>query len=333
MKKVYAYFNTSNKYNSIYQQTMLLIERLETIYHICIPILDKKGFYEHLNQDEDVILFPYDTLKFELFRCCRFKNIIFIYHNITPSRFFWTTEPLVAARSFIGHLQLRLLRYVSNHWIAVSEYNKLELESYGYHQVHLCSNLIKKTQSHVEKTQEPSLLYVGRIVQNKKCMELLDVAKTVSETIDRHISLYIVGSGKENTNYLRRFRARVKKYSAGNLSIHWLNSLSEEELSQIYQHCWLYITLSQHEGFGLPVCESINNGTPALYTSCGGQEFVLNNVGLTDEESMPQQVATLLNDQDVLAELYQQQKKIITGITIPNYDNEIKRVFDKLLLI
>lgn len=331
MKRLFAYFDTGNKFNSVYQQTMLLIERLELIYGMKIEILDDEGFKSHLNKDDEVILLPYYTLKLELGMFQKYRNVVFIYHNITPPRFFWKTEPLVAVRSVLGHLQLRYLRHITRQWIAVSEYNKRELESYGFRQVQFCSNLIKVTQSVEEKTPEPSMLYVGRIVQNKKCLELLEMAHSASQMLGRPVSLYLVGSGKEGTSYLRRFREWIDTHSEAYLKIHWLNGLSEAELAGIYQRCWLYVTLSQHEGFGLPVCESINNGTPAIYARCGGQELVLNNIGLTEERLMAARAAELLGDASKLQALFRQQKELVEGITIPNYDNEIRKVFDGIL--
>ena len=331
MKRLFAYFDTGNKFNSVYQQTMLLIERLELIYGMKIEILDDEGFKSHLNKDDEVILLPYYTLKLELSMFQKYRNVVFIYHNITPPRFFWKTEPLVAVRSVLGHLQLRYLRHITRQWIAVSEYNKRELESYGFRQVQFCSNLIKVTQSVEEKTPEPSMLYVGRIVQNKKCLELLEMAHSASQMLGRPVSLYLVGSGKEGTSYLRRFREWIDTHSEAYLKIHWLNGLSEAELAGIYQRCWLYVTLSQHEGFGLPVCESINNGTPAIYVRCGGQELVLNNLGLTEECLMAARAAELLGDASKLQALFRQQKELVEGITIPNYDNEIRKVFDGIL--
>lgn len=331
MKRLFAYFDTGNKFNSVYQQTMLLIERLELIYGMKIEILDDEGFKSHLNKDDEVILLPYYTLKLELSMFQKYRNVVFIYHNITPPRFFWKTEPLVAVRSVLGHLQLRYLRHITRQWIAVSEYNKRELESYGFRQVQFCSNLIKVTQSVEEKTPEPSMLYVGRIVQNKKCLELLEMAHSASQMLGRPVSLYLVGSGKEGTSYLRRFREWIDTHSEAYLKIHWLNGLSEAELAGIYQRCWLYVTLSQHEGFGLPVCESINNGTPAIYVRCGGQELVLNNIGLTEERLMAARAAELLGDASKLQALFRQQKELVEGITIPNYDNEIRKVFDGIL--
>jgi glycosyltransferase involved in cell wall biosynthesis len=64
------------------------------------------------------------------------------------------------------------------------------------------------------------------------------------------------------------------------LKINWYKDLSKERLNDLYSESWLYISMSRHEGFGLPACESILYGTPALYISSGGQESVLSDVGL-----------------------------------------------------
>lgn len=332
-KKIFAYFYTNNKYSSIYQQTMLLLERLEKIFSVKITILDNsKELWQHVNKDEELVLLPYECFKPELLGFSRFTNVVFIYHNITPAKFFWKSDPLVGIKSVLGHMQLRLLRHFTSHWVAVSEYNRKELENYGYRNVHLCSNLIKSSKAEGEKTCEPSMLYVGRIVQNKKCLELLSTALRTAEIMGRRVTLYVVGSGKKGSVYLRQFHEWIEAHAGGLLNVCLLNGLTDEELAALYHRCWLYVSLSQHEGFGLPVCESINNGTPAIYTRCGGQEQVLNNVGLVDEDCMPQYAAELLSDDKKLSELYDSQCHLVDAFTIPNYDAEIEKVFAPFIL-
>lgn len=331
--KIFAYFYTNNKYSSIYQQTMLLLERLEKIFSVKITILDRSWeLQEHINRAGEMILLPYECFKSELLGVRTYSNVVFIYHNITPATFFWKSEPLVGIKSVLGHLQLRFLRHFTKHWIAVSEYNRKELESYGFKNVLLCSNLIKSSKAEGEKTSEPSMLYVGRIVQNKKSLELLQAAMKTAEIMGRRITLYVVGSGKKGSAYLRQFHEWIDAHAGGLLNVRWLNGLTEEELAALYHRCWLYVSLSQHEGFGLPVCESINNGTPAIYTRCGGQEMVLDNVGLVDEERIPQYAAELLSDEKKLAGLYDRQRHLVETFTIPNYDSVIEKVFAPFIL-
>lgn len=331
-EKIFAYFDTSNKYNSVYQQTMLLLERLERIFSIKITILDRTEFQQHVNKAGELVLMPYECFKPELVRLRKYTNVVFIYHNITPAKFFWKSEPLVGIKSVLGHLQLRFLRHFTKHWVAVSEYNRKELESYGYRNVLLCSNMIKNAKVEGEKTSEPSMLYVGRIVQNKKSLELLQAAMKTAEIMGRRITLYVVGSGKKGSAYLRQFHEWIETHAGGLLNVRWLNGLTEEELAALYHRCWLYVSLSQHEGFGLPVCESINYGTPAIYTRCGGQEMVLDNVGLVDEERIPQYAAELLSDEKKLAGLYDRQLHLVKAFTIPNYDSVIEKVFAPFIL-
>lgn len=332
-KKIFAYFYTNNIYSSIYQQTMLLLERLEKIFSVKITILDSsKELLQHVNKAEETVLLPYECFKPELLGFRKYKNVVFIYHNITPAHFFWNSEPLVGIKSVLGHLQLRLLRHFTMHWVAVSEYNRKELESYGYRNVLLCSNLLKSSEAEGEKTSEPSVLYVGRIVQNKKCLELLRTAMKTAEILGHRVTLYVVGSGKKGSVYLRQFHEWIEAHAGGLLNVCLLNGLTEEELASMYHRSWLYMSLSQHEGFGLPVCESINNGTPAIYTRCGGQEQVLNNAGLVDEEGMSQYAAELLSDKKKLSELYERQRHLVDAFTIPNYDAEIENVFAPFIL-
>lgn len=332
MKQLFAFVNTSNPCNSIYQQTSFLVKRLEAIYSMQIPVLTDAELDSHLGKDDELILWPYEAFSVRLCRIRDYSNVVFIYHNITPARFFWTTEPLVGCKALVGRLQLSLLRRTGRQWLAVSEYNLGELEKLGYDSPQLCYNQILPSEIRFEKSDEASIMFVGRIVQNKRCLEWLEMAKKVAESRQDGLTCYIVGNGKKGTVYLKRFIEKAAALRSNRLRIIHTTAMTQEELAEVYQRAWLYVSLSEHEGFGLPVCEAINNGTPAIYTACGGQEQLLRNNGLTTAENIAEKTAHLLEDASARQELLQAQKQIVRQFTIPAADSHIKQLFDRLIL-
>ena len=334
MKEVLIYVDSSNPFNSIYLQTKLLADAIERSLGINPRFISRKELSIHCGSRDCIILIPFGSFNSDLLSRKNFSNVVLIYHNITPAKYFWTTEPLVAFKSLLGRLQLRLLKNTIKAVVSVSPYNQIELERMGYNNVLQCPNILIRHDSNIcEKSSNPSVLYVGRIVQNKDCLKLLEVVINVSKSFSGNLDFFIVGDGKKHSVYYYKFKQLIKKAQLiNNINIYWVNNISQEELISLYQKSWLYITMSKHEGFGLPVCESINNGTPAIYTQCGGQEAVLNNVGLVQNEQICSEIEKLITDGSRREQLYLQQRDIINKYMEPDIDSVVREVYGNLII-
>lgn len=332
MKTICVYVDSSNQFNSIYLQTKLLVERIESIFNVSVRYINSNELSEYINHPDYLILWPYGHFNTRLLFRFSLKNVLFIYHNITPAKHFWTTEPHVGLLSVIGRLQIRRLRFSRAQWVSVSEYNATKLYELGIKEVKVCPNIVVKKEISTTKTEEPSILYVGRIVQNKNCLKMLNIMEETAMELGKKLHIYIVGKGKENTHYLKEFTKKAETLNQqSNIEIHWMKSLSDDQLTETFQKCWLYISLSKHEGFGLPACESVINGTPAIYLPCGGQESVLYNTGVYQDETIKDGIVELLNHEEKLSALLSQQKNIVERYTTPSIDEKIKETYEGYL--
>lgn len=331
MKKIYVCVDNENPFNSIYLQTQLLINKIQLIFNVDCKYIKLNDLRKYSFAKDSIIFLPYGSFCKELLCVTNFSNILLIYHNITPAKYFWKTEPLVGLKSFLGRLQLLFLKFFLRQVVAVSDFNKKELEDMGYKKISLCPNIIVPQKNNFqEKNKNPTILYVGRIVQNKRCIELLNIAKEVSLKMGNNLELIIVGNGKLHSPYVKQFKAQLENTS-NFCQIKWLSKISDCDLRELYQRSWLYVSLSRHEGFGLPVCESINNGTPAVYTACGGQESVLDGIGLIDLKNISEEIIRLLNSVEYRSNLYNKQKLHITNYYSPKIDETIKSVFGNFI--
>lgn len=99
------------------------------------------------------------------------------------------------------------------------------------------------------------MLYVGTIEERKN---LLSILKAIQK-FEINIPLVIVG---KETEYMKK----VRNYIADNnlLNIYFLNGIPENDLHAIYSSSLLFIYPSVFEGFGIPVLEALNSGTPVI---------------------------------------------------------------------
>lgn len=335
-KTVYFWIAASHPHNSLViqaQEQANIISAhtglLTEILHPAIP--DFKSKLAEICRNGDPLFWHYGGLDPYLFPHRHQSNIVFVYHNITPAKYFWTTDPLVAVRSLLGRLQLKTL-VRSHRWIAVSPFNASELTALGGRHVTTCPLVIPAAggASH-PKTPHPSLLFVGRISPNKNCLDLLDTAAAIANLVARPVELIVVGSAKPGSRYGKLFETKIQELQNHPwLILRWEQALGVDELQMRYQESWLYLSTSLHEGFGVPACESISHGTPAIYLECGGQESALRGHGmvpLAERRALPERAARLINNPSELKVLLEGQLVQIQQYLPPIIHAEILRVY------
>jgi len=324
--------------NSIFLQANLLKTTLvELVDNTKIPIVSTQNANKHLLskalRNYSNIIYHYGSFDPIVNRICKFKNAIFVYHNVTPAKYFWNWEPKVSIRSLISLIQLKSLPKDIK-WVAVSTFNADCLKMIGFKNVIICPLQINTTNSIKNNIfqNENQLVYVGRISPNKNCIKLLEQVNILVNHIEKPIKLIIVGNYKENSKYLNQFKNILEKLKKSpKISINWYqNIVSKKQLDEIYLTSTLFISMSLHEGFGLPICEAIALGCPGIYLECGGIESILDNVGMVkrkEEEDFYKYIDQMIHSQSKRDELLKMQKKIVTNYLVPEINKKIAQTY------
>lgn len=106
-----------------------------------------------------------------------------------------------------------------------------------------------KSKSHTLK--EKYFLYVGNTYPHKNLEILLFAFSSLSET---NTKLYIVG---RSDFFQRRLKRKALEYN--NPNIIFIEDVSDERLSELYQNALALVSPSLMEGFGLPLVEAMRN--------------------------------------------------------------------------
>lgn len=288
-----------------------------------------------LRHKENVVIWHFGAFDSMLFISFFMKNIIVVYHNITPARFFWRTQPLVGLKSIVGRLQLRLLP-AHLHYIAVSPFNKEELLSMGKERVDFVPCYVREGSGREgKKSKFPSLFFNGRLAENKGVEDLLGIVYDLSNSFPNKIMLFLKVDGELRGVYRRKYQENIDKlYRQKNVKVIIIKGpLSESQIDRLHQFSWIYVSASRHEGFGLPIFEAINNGTPALYTSCGGTESLLQGCGCVsaDQKDFSKQVLAMLTNPYLRQDLLDAQRSIaVQSVGLSLYRTKI---FDLLKIV
>lgn len=336
-KKVYFWVAATNPFNSILLQIKLTVkiirEKLDVDCVILTPNTeDVINELKKISNSGDIIFWHYGGYD-KYLKYINKKNIYLVYHNITPAYFFIFHEPKVFIGSIIGHLQLKFLKKNIN-CITMSEYNKSQLAKMGFNKIIISPNIITKEEtSQIKKTEYPSILFVGRISPNKNILQLIEQVEKLALYINQTIEFTIIGDGKNNCRYKKKFEEKLKN-NYKNLIIKWIKNVSYQDLVKYYSTNWLYVSMSLHEGFGVPVLESIAYGTPALYLECGGQETVLQNLGkvsIAEAKHFYIIMKELLENNEKLIMLFKEQYQVVENFISPKIEERIFEIYKKIL--
>jgi glycosyltransferase involved in cell wall biosynthesis len=111
---------------------------------------------------------------------------------------------------------------------------------------------------------EPLVLSVGSFEPRKNHLALLYAAETLWSEGHR-FRLLLIGGGGDSAHVRRKVRGLKSRGRHVSLAV----SVSEADLASAYRKARFTVFTSLHEGYGLPVAESLSLGTPVITTNYG----------------------------------------------------------------
>jgi glycosyltransferase involved in cell wall biosynthesis len=215
---------------------------------------------------------------------------IMVYHNITPGRFFHDAGmPGLGEACDIARNATSVLAPRFDHVVCDSEFNKADLPESAL----AISSVIPVPTRHEALAQRPAdlaemaqirqnyelvLLYVGRLVPNKYPDQILQVAATCRDAMGINTCTLMVGKSWDAA-YTEKLRTSAIELGIAEHVI-WLSDASEEKLSACFHAADAYLSLSEHEGFGVPALESMACGLPVIAFDAGAAPEILGSGGV-----------------------------------------------------
>ena len=226
---------------------------------------------------------------------------ILVYHNITPARLLPEGSEL-RRLSETGRVQLAAWAksQVFIAAIGVSAANTEELERLRYRSPAAIPLLVDldRIRSHAWSTDwaqklngSRNLLFVGRIGEHKGQIDLVRMIERLMLISNIPVRLVLVG-GTTSPRYLAAIEGEISRLGLRD-KVWLLGRLDDADLYAIYRTADLYVSLSQHEGFGMPLLESMAFDLPVIATSAGNVAMTLGTGGLVLETRDPDHVAAV----------------------------------------
>lgn len=210
-----------------------------------------------------------------------------IYHNITPAEFFLPYRPEFAQILEKGRAELKRLAQHFPVSVGASSFNAAELAASGFAQPGVLPIVVdpKKWDKPADDTLmrqlqdgKTNLLYVGRLTPNK-CQDNLLLAFSHYLTIDREARLILVGAGDDSDPYYCHLIDTIKRLNlTDNVMIP--GQANDAQLLAFYRTAHLFWSMSEHEGFGVPLVEAMWFDVPVLAYKSSAVPETLGEAGL-----------------------------------------------------
>ncbi|MDP9266641.1 MAG: glycosyltransferase family 4 protein [Chloroflexota bacterium] len=200
-----------------------------------------------------------------------------VYHNVTPSAFFEGVNPHAALHTRKGRAQLHALAKKIPFAIGVSEFNRRELGAAGFARTAAVPILIDWSRYDVPPDERvlarwrgphTNILFVGRISPNKRQDELVRLLAYTRACVDPSARLFLVGAHRDQPQYHARVSALAAELGLADAVI-FTGSVSDAELAAYYGVASVFVSLSEHEGFAMPVLEAFRFGVPVIALDAG----------------------------------------------------------------
>ena len=224
-----------------------------------------------------------------------------IYHNITPAEFFQPYRPEFAQLLRHGREELWTLARSFPMSVGDSAYNAEELALYGFASPGVLPLAIDPGQwdappdtvlMHQLQDGKRNLLFVGRYSPNK-CQHHLVEAFTHYLDFDSEARLILVGNGEPHDPYVQHLQQTIDRCGLRGLVI-LPGHITDAQLQAYYRTAHLFWSMSEHEGFCVPLIEAMWFDIPILAYKSSAIPETLDKAGIlwTDKTDLRVVAAT-----------------------------------------
>ena len=228
---------------------------------------------------------------------------VMIYHNITPPHFFIDFSDELVRFTREGRNQLKRLNNSFDLVIADSQYNADELQEYDFKNIQVFPIMINlddfsqpfsQAFLNLFKDERKNIIFVGRISPNKKIEHLIKILFFYKKYISPSIRLIVSGKTDSLPKYFHSLQDLAARFLLTSEDIVFTGHIPFGELLATYKLGDVFVSMSEHEGFCLPLIESCFFQVPVIAYGAGAVSETLGGAGIVfNEKNYPYLAATI----------------------------------------
>ena len=241
---------------------------------------------------------------------------IIVYHNITPSRYFRGYSDELVSLTEKGRDELSLFSDKFVLTVADSAFNASELSELGFGNIRIFPIMVaredytgeySKSYLNIFDDGRKNILFVGRITPNKKIEDLIKFISVFKKIVSEDVRMIIAGNQNSVPHYFSSLLKLKYSLGLGISDVFFTGHIPFEELLSVYRSADLFLSMSEHEGFCLPLIESAFFELPVIAYDAGAVKETLGGSGILfkdkDMEKLAILVEKVLSDSDLTGKL------------------------------
>jgi len=262
------------------------------------------------------------------------KKLI-VYHNITPPHFFEKYSQSSFELCQKGREGVKKLHDAADYCWADSEYNKLDLLDNGYKcNIDVVPIVIpfedyaKKPDSTIINKYNDNwvnIVFVGRIAPNKKQEDIIKTFYYYKKYINPKSRLFLVGSFHGMEVYYKRLWKYVDELALKD--VHITGHIKFQQILSYYKLANIFLCMSEHEGFCIPLLEAMYFQIPIIAYACTGVKETLAHAGLKLDEKDCKVAAEMMH---LIIEKKDLKEKIIKQQNLRLNDFKYEKIKEKI---
>jgi L-malate glycosyltransferase len=266
------------------------------------------------------------------------------YHNITPAAFFAPYDAGLFRLAALGRAELGTLVGRVDLALGDSDFNRRELEALGFDRtgvLPIAVNTARITEAPPRPALERilsdgliNILFVGRIAPNKKIEDHIRLAEMYKRYIDSYYRFIFVGRHDGLPRYYAQVRALIAEYDMLPERFWFTGPVPDEDLAAFYRWSDAYVSLSEHEGFCVPLVEAMAADVPIVAYAAGAVPETLGGAGLLfapkDLEVAAELLGSVVYDRELRGRVLEGQRRRLQDFAPARIEQRLRQILETL---
>jgi glycosyltransferase involved in cell wall biosynthesis len=212
-----------------------------------------------------------------------------IYHNITPSYYWLNYDPALVHLASAGRKELESLAPFVDRAAGDSEFNRQELQTLAFRNTCVIPIYVKQERYNVRPSPMVTrnindglfnFLFVGRVAPNKKLEDVLALYALYKRMFNPLSRLIFVGKTNVTPAYTAALNDLRVRLALMPEDVLYTGHVDWSELVAYYKGSHVFVSMSEHEGFCVPLVEAMICEIPIVAYSTTAIPFTLGDSGV-----------------------------------------------------
>jgi glycosyltransferase involved in cell wall biosynthesis len=227
------------------------------------------------------------------------------YHNITPPQYFIRYDNYAFQNALEGHRQQIYLSSAFDYVLADSSFNAESLRKIGWKcPIDILPVIVpygdydRKPSSNILAKYDDdcvNLMFCGRVASNKKHEDIIAAFWYYHKLWNPNSRLFLVGGYDDKDKYHRKLASYVSMLGLDGC-VKFTAHIKFEEVLAYYTLADVFLCASEHEGFCVPLCESMKFDVPIVAFPFAAVPETLGGTGVLLNEADPLLMAGAVNE-------------------------------------